>query len=200
MKNKLFILTILASFTISTSAQKSQGTSVVTLGLGYSLFNNIVKTSLDTYQDVKVTSVPTIAFTYDYGLSDNFSLGLAGAFQSNSGTFTNDYFDENYMLQTENAKVSLSRINLALRPLFHYGKSDKLDMYSGLRVGYLVRNVKAESKDPDAVFLDEFDGNRFALGLVPFGFRYFFTDNIGMNMDLQIGTPYVVSGGIALSF
>lgn len=200
MKNKLLLVSLMTAFVFNAQAQKSEGTSVATLGLGYSFFNNIIKNSLESYTDLEVKSVPTIAFSFDHSLTDNFSIGVAGAYQNVSGEFTNTYFDENFDSQTETAKTTISRINLAIRPLFHYGSSDKLDMYSGLRVGYLIRNVTIDSDDPNGDFLGDLDGNRFALGLVPFGFRYFFTDNLGMNMDLQIGTPYVVSGGIAFQF
>jgi hypothetical protein len=200
MKNKLFLVLILSAFVFNAQAQKSEGSSVATVGLGYSLFNNIIKAALETDEEIDVKSVPTIALTFDHALTDNFSIGLAAAYQNVSAEFTNTYFDDNSNSQTETAKTTLSRINIAIRPLFHYGKSDKLDMYSGLRVGYLFRNVTVESDDPNGVYLEEFDGNRFALGLVPFGMRYFFSDNLGINMDLQIGTPYVVSGGIAFQF
>jgi hypothetical protein len=200
MKNKLFLALLMTAFVFNAQAQKSEGTTVATVGLGYSLFNNIIKKALETDEDLDVKSVPTIALTFDHSLTDNFSIGLAAAYQSVSAEFTNTYFDENSVSQTELSKTSVSRINIAIRPLFHYGNSDKLDMYSGLRVGYLIRNVTVESDDPNADLSEEFDGNRFALGLVPFGMRYFFSDNLGINMDLQIGTPYVVSGGIAFRF
>ena len=187
-------------FMFNANAQDSEGASVATVGLGYSFFNNIIKSSLETYSDVKVKSVPTIALTYDLALTDNFSIGVAGAFQNVSGEFTNEYIDQNLDFQTEIATTKVSRLNIALRPLFHYGDGDRLDLYSGIRVGYLIRNVETETSDYLLNVLDELDGNRFALGLVPFGMRYFFTDNLGVNMDLQIGTPYVVSGGIAFTF
>ncbi|MFB1004309.1 MAG: hypothetical protein QMC70_09275, partial [Bacteroidia bacterium] len=113
---------------------------------------------------------------------------------------TNQYIDQNFDIQTEIATTKVSRLNIALRPLFHYGDGDRLDLYSGIRVGYLMRNVETETNDELLNVLGDLDGNRFALGLVPFGMRYFFTDNLGVNMDLQIGTPYVVSGGIAFTF
>ena len=119
MKNKLFLALLMTTFVFNAQAQNSEGTSVATLGLGYSLFNNIIKTSLETYTDVEVKSVPTIAFTYDRALTDNFSIGLAAAYQSVSAEFTNTYFDENFDSQTELAKTSISRLNVAIRPLFH---------------------------------------------------------------------------------
>jgi hypothetical protein len=203
MKNKLFLALLMTAFVFNAQAQNSEGTSVATVGLGYSLVNNLFNVALDTYPEVEVSSVPTIALSYDYGLTDNFSIGIAGAYQSVSGEFENTYLDGNQVSRTETAKATLSRMNIAVRPLFHYGNSDKLDMYSGLRVGYLIRTLDVDSHDPDADVvreLDTFVGNRLAIGLVPFGFRYFFTDNIGLNMDLQIGTPYVVSGGVAFQF
>lgn len=199
MKKFIFALSMIG-FMFNANAQDSGGASVATVGLGYSFFNNIIKSSLETYSDVKVKSVPTIALTYDLALTDNFSIGVAGAFQNVSGEFTNEYIDQNLGFQTEIATTKVSRLNIALRPLFHYGDGDRLDLYSGIRVGYLIRNVETETSDELLNVLDELDGNRFALGLVPFGMRYFFTDNLGVNMDLQIGTPYVVSGGIAFTF
>ncbi|MDB4162031.1 porin family protein [Bacteroidia bacterium] len=199
MKKFIFALSMIG-FMFNANAQDSEGASVATVGLGYSFFNNIIKSSLETYSDVKVKSVPTIALTYDLALTDNFSIGVAGAFQNVSGEFTNEYIDQNLDFQTEIATTKVSRLNIALRPLFHYGDGDRLDLYSGIRVGYLIRNVETETSDELLNVLDELDGNRFALGLVPFGMRYFFTDNLGVNMDLQIGTPYVVSGGIAFTF
>jgi opacity protein-like surface antigen len=198
---KKFILALsMIGFMFNANAQDSEGASVATVGLGYSFFNNIIKNSLETYSDVKVKSVPTIALTYDFALTDNFSIGVAGAFQNVSGEFTNQYIDQNFDIQTEIATTKVSRLNIALRPLFHYGDGDRLDLYSGIRVGYLIRNVETETNDELLNVLGDLDGNRFALGLVPFGMRYFFTDNLGVNMDLQIGTPYVVSGGIAFTF
>jgi hypothetical protein len=203
MKNKLFLVSLMTAFVFNAQAQKSEGTSVATLGLGYSLVNNLFKAGLETYPEITVTSVPTIAVTYDFALTDNFSIGVAGAYQSIGGEINNTYTDGNQVEQTELAKANYSRMNIAIRPLFHYGNSDKLDMYSGLRVGYLFKTLTVDSDDPDAQIeddLNDFVGNRFSLGLVPFGMRYFFTDNIGINMDIQIGTPYVVSGGIAFQF
>jgi|TARA_B110000908_G_C10082675_1_gene370307 opacity protein-like surface antigen len=198
---KKFILALsMIGFMFNANAQDSEGASVATVGLGYSFFNNIIKNSLETYSDVEVKSVPTIALTYDFALTDNFSIGVAGAFQNVSGEFTNQYIDQNFDIQTEIATTKVSRLNIALRPLFHYGDGDRLDLYSGIRVGYLIRNVETETNDELLNVLGDLDGNRFALGLVPFGMRYFFTDNLGVNMDLQIGTPYVVSGGIAFTF
>ena len=198
---KKFILALsMIGFMFNANAQDSEGASVATVGLGYSFFNNIIKNSLETYSDVEVKSVPTIALTYDFALTDNFSIGVAGAFQNVSGEFTNQYIDQNFDIQTEIATTKVSRLNIALRPLFHYGDGDRLDLYSGIRVGYLIRNVETETNDELLNVLGDLDGNRFALGLVPFGMRYFFTDNLGVNMDIQIGTPYVVSGGIAFTF
>lgn len=201
MKNKLFLLSLaVVCMSSAVKAQNEEGQSVVTLGAGYSLVNNIVKSGLETYSDVNVKSVPTIALTYDYGLTDNFSLGVAAAYQSVSGEFTNTYFDNNLDLQTETAKSSFSRMNIAIRPLFHYGGSDKLDLYSGLRVGMLFRNSEVESEQENIDLFGDLSGSRVSIGIVAFGMRYFVSDNIGINMDLQVGTPYIMSAGVAARF
>ncbi len=200
MKIKItLLLSLLTLFTFS-YAQNEEGSSVVTAGVGYSLFNNIITTGLEAFDDVEVSGVPTIAVTYDYAITDNFSIGLAAAHQSAGGEFSNTFLNDDLNEVTETAKTTVSRTNVAIRPLLHYGGNDQLDLYSGLRVGMLFRSIETESTDPDIDVLGDFNGSRFSLGLVVFGMRYFFTDNVGINADLQLGTPYVVSGGVAIKF
>jgi hypothetical protein len=201
MKNKIILLSVMSVFSFSAFAQNEAGQSTVGANVGYSLMTNFIKAIMDEYQDVEVTSVPTIAVTYDFALTDNFSMGIAGAYQSVSGDFTNTYLDENLVEVEESATVAIARTNIALRPLFHYGGNDQLDMYSGLRVGMLFRSLDLTSSDEDVTdAFDGWSGSRLSVGIVAFGMRYYFSDNVGINMDLQVGTPYVVSAGIAAKF
>lgn len=186
----------------SSLAQNSQGQSVVSFNIGYSVVGNLLKSSLEVFEDVKTSSIPTLGLTYDYAITDLFSLGVAASYQSVSAEFTDTYLDENSMTQTDFVKASFARMNFAIRPLIHYGGTDELDLYSGLRIGTVMWNSSYESSQDDFDFEDAdlFNGSRVSVGLVLFGMRYFFTDNIGINFDVQIGAPYIMSGGISAKF
>lgn len=200
MKLKITLLAALAFFAWNpVQAQNEQGQSTVTAGVGYSLIANLVNSALDTYDSIDNSSVPTIAITFDHALTDKFSLGIAASIQNSSADFVDTYLDANQVLQTDNVSASLTRYNVAIRPLFHYGGNDALDLYSGLRIGITGWASSYESNQDD-FSVGGFDGSRLSVGLVAFGMRYYFTDNIGVNFDLQVGAPYIISGGIAAKF
>jgi opacity protein-like surface antigen len=200
---KIFIFIALFLGSQSGFAQTEQGQSVVSLNVGYSLIGNatteLIKGLTDDSQ-VKVRSVPSLMLAYDFGLTDNFSIGVFGGYQSASAEFSYTYFPNLNDSVTEMVKVSGSRLNLAVRPNFHYGNGDNLDLYSGLRIGYLIRNFEQNSTDEDFGVLDIFDGSRVTFGLTLFGARYFVTDNIGLNLEVGIGVPFLFSGGVNFRF
>src|SRR5690606_24788947 len=103
--------------------------------------------------------------------------------------------DENDMEQIETVNADISRLSVAVRPMFHYGSSDRLDMYSGLRVGYKTLSAKHNSKDPVYDDLDTWNRSGFSFGLTAFGFRYYVSDNLGFNMEVSIGMPYAAGVG-----
>ncbi|NJO69913.1 MAG: hypothetical protein HC830_12085 [Bacteroidetes bacterium] len=72
-----------------------------------------------------------------------------------------DYTDINY----GDYRTKINRLNVAARALFHYGNSGKIDMYSGLRLGYTNWGVSTNSKDPDYVADDVVKGGGLLLRL-----------------------------------
>ncbi|MBR9860167.1 porin family protein [bacterium] len=197
-------ITLLASFILIFSglqAQTEQGQSVVCLNAGYSIIGNGLSAAVNELADdnAQLSTTPVIIGSFDYGVTDKFSMGLFFGYQSTKSDFTYTYFDQGDST-TENVTVSGTRTNISIRPNFHYLSSDKLDLYSGLRVGWLFRNFSQNSTDENFETLDIFDGNRFTMGLTLLGARYYFTDNIGINMEVGIGVPYAVNGGLSVRF
>jgi hypothetical protein len=200
MKFKSAIIVFVACLSWSSSrAQNTSGESVVTVGVGYSFFFDFVESALNVYDDVKTTSIPAIALTYDHAITDNFSLGLAFGFQTLSADFHDTYTDINNNIVTDEVSASVTRMNIAMRPLLHYGGSENLDLYSGLRIGLNSVTTSYESTQDDFE-VPNLGGSRVSVGLVVFGMRYFFSDKVGVNFDLQLGTPYIMSVGVAAKF
>lgn len=178
--------------------QKEEGQVVASLGLGYSLIGAIFSVSDNSGDDTKSFATPAIVFAADYGITENFSIGLAGGWQKMGLNYTDySYIDSDGDIVTEDFKYTLSRSNLGVRALFHYGGSDDFDMYSGAKVGYTIWNFKNDSNDPDFITpTDKASGVGFQL--IAFGARGYFSESVGAFFELGLfGAPYFLAGGIA---
>ena len=139
--------------------------------------------------DITVSSVPNIEIGYDYGLAKWFSVGILGAYQKFS-VVENVTGGEN--------KYTISRMVVTSSLLFHYANAGKMDLYSGLRVGFQNWGFKATLDDATVnctAGLEElsvFSGaSSFQLTL--FRIRGYVSDNIGIGGEIAIGAPHFAS-------
>jgi len=147
-------------------------------------------------------SAPALQVSYDYGLAKWFSLGAGVSYQRMSAAFTNFSYTNNETNQTNDVgdlNVDINRIQVGLRALFHYGNANKIDMYSGLRVGIVNSGTKIEVSNPDV--RDDFEsipflGVRPSIQLIPFALRGYVTDNIGISFETAIGAPHFFALGV----
>jgi len=175
------------------NAQNEEYRSVISVSAGYSFTGTLIngiETAINS-DAFSVKSIPVLQVTYDYGINKFFSVGLAAGYQNfdfsiDDYSFTNDAGSE----IIESVSANYSRLNVALRPLFHYANNGELDLYSGFRVGYLNRSLNSDSTD-ETLDLGLIEGGKFAFGVTAFGLRYYFTDNIGAGLEINIGAPYV---------
>ena len=216
-----FKILCLILFATSTFAQNEEHRFVIGVDAGYSLTGALLKTSLDLDgnfggQPINASILPVLQGTADFSLTKVFSMGIAYSHQlvkldAEDYSF---YDTDNGFSRTETFKTNFKRTQIALRPLFHYG-SGSVDMYSGLRIGLLSRGFTdfdgveqqegQTSDDLGRIIFEEdsgliLTGNRFSFGLTAFGIRYYFTENIGFGGELNIGAPYIVSGGLSARF
>ncbi len=187
-------------------AQNADYRSVLGVHAGYSLTGAIITSASDAIDglgedDLNVSGTPALQVTFDYGLTDWLSVGVAGAFQTFSFK-ADDYtfFDDAGMSITENASARSTRMSFALRTLFHYGNKGDLDLYSGLRLQRVQWSSSVDSADPNFGLGDDLDGGRFGIGIVPFGLRYYFTEMIGAGFEIMWGAPYVASLNVNARF
>lgn len=195
---KLVSIILLSLFVVSAQAQNQQGQSEITAGIGYSVLMNAARAAINQGENITADYIPTLQLTYDYAISDLFSMGVALGYQKINSDFVYTYTNDDNIEITENASVDLSRVVVSVRPLIHYGGTDQLDLYSGLKVGIKSVSSDVSSTDPNLDLFDNRNRTGIALGVIPFGMRYHVTDNFGFHADLQIGAPYLVSAGIAL--
>ena len=88
--------------------------------------------------------------------------------------------------------VEGSRNTVAARALFHFGDNPNLDQYAGLRAGMTLW-----SYSDNALLEDEsLNANVFSFRLL-YGLRAYLTDNLAVNLEVGLGSPYLFNGGIA---
>ncbi len=192
---------LLAAFAIvlcgtkQSNAQTMQGESVVTVGLGWSLVGALFGNT----SNATTFSTPAFLGHYDYALGDKFSLGAAFSYQSMGLNYTNYTYTNNAgVLVTEDIKSTYTRTNIGIRPLFHFGDNSDMDMYAGVRLGYQIWKHSHNSSDATWSEVNVFNSRPTVQPL--FGIRYFFTDLIGFNAEIGLGSPYVTMAGINLRF
>jgi hypothetical protein len=187
------------------SAQKYQGQSVVTGGVGFSvvgLFLGLVDNALDAATDIRSTKTPVLLGAYDYGVSDRFSIGVGYTYQSLTLKYDGYYVNGNLdSLKQGSFTDRLTRQNFGLRPMFHFGDNDDLDIYAGLRVSFLRWSYTSNRPDIAGNWASDILGGASPIkAQALFGMRYFFTENLGFNTELAIGPSYFAMIGINARF
>lgn len=201
MKKSTFLTALfLALTTFSAFAQNMTHRHTLSGSVGMNVFQIVGRLDQNFNEDeavnFKSNATPSFGLQYDYAVRKWFSIGFSGSFNTFGSsadqiTVTDEETGEVY---TGSYDLNLSRTNLTVRPLFHYGNSGRIDMYSGLRVGASIwsANVKADGElDAEDLF-----GSVRGTGAIPavqiilFGLRGYVTENIGIGFELGIGAPH----------
>jgi len=148
---------------------------------------------------------PVFQLGYSAKLSPIFSLGVAVSHQKFNFNIT--FADKNIT----NADILIKRSNVGIRGLFHYLDNNVIDLYSGGRVGLTVWKINANAEALDN-FLNSYDfnlpfntdysmlGTALSFQLVLFGADFYITKNIGINTEINLGTPYYSTVGLNYKF
>lgn len=179
----------------SANAQVEQGNFIIDPYVGFPT-NNLAWGSLSSNADFRTVG-PPVSFggRAEFMVADNFGVGLDVNYSITGYQYTDEdyYFDSTTGLYSDATyKYTAKKLRAMLRLNYHIVQTDQMDAYLGFGVGY--RNVNRTF---------EYDGVNdpgTSVTLIPIamrlaiGGRYYFTDNIGLNLEL--GT----SGGSAIQF
>ena len=189
----------------------------VSLHVGLNLFqltNNADITANDSlaFGTANGFGTPTVQIAYDHAFKNWFSLGASFAQNSFGVKFTDLKVGvEGNRTDLGDVKLRFARNSFTIRPLFHYGgNSQRLDLYSGFRFGFSLWTAKANidltEAQKDAIGALKVLDRAKAVGILPqfavtlFGLRGYITDNIGVGFELNLGSPYMLSGGVDYRF
>jgi hypothetical protein len=210
MKRYGLVISLLLVSSVS-FAQHKKDEKLVSLKLGFSttglLLNALGKvdlTSQDSFTigNISTSSRPALSATFDYSLTDRLSLGGIFSHQVFSGTIT-DYAGvvRGKTIGIDQIDFKLKRTYLGVIPKIHWAiNNEDLDIYSGIRLGFLLWTSDVNVNEQNFKALDAFKGGRLALGLVPIGATIYLNQDLGLNADISIGAPYVFSIGVNYRF
>jgi opacity protein-like surface antigen len=223
---KKSILFLFVTLVINTIFAQDSHRNTVAFQAGASLFGTGRFADVKPNENISFTGgnvrvLPTLQGTFDYDINNWLSIGVAASYNNAKIKFEDIKYQNKAV---GNASVKIARTSLAARLLFHYGKNDRFDMYSGLRggVGLWSGAVTASIDDEvltellnsvDGVSIPNFIEKRLTKGstaragfafpqvqVIPFGMRYYITENIGLNAEVALGAPYYFAAGANVKF
>lgn len=212
---KLTLVIILSLSIFFANSQVVDYYSTFKLNTGFSLAGSLVNRFDNTQVIVnKSFTTPVAQLSYDYRIERWFSLGVAVSHQYFGMSFFSTSGSDDLVA------LGVNRVNVGIRPYFHYYSNEVLDFYAGARIGGTIWHLKVETENiyqyaeqilPDLV--EDFVLQRiptinqlsfmwtlFAMQATPFGMEYYITDNFGLNGELTFGSPYFVSIGLNYRF
>jgi hypothetical protein len=184
-----------------TSKAMHKGVNSVNLYYGVSIFSGIYKAAAAADAiDLKFKTVGPVGIVYEHMVTDIVGLGAEFGYTQ----FTMNYTEPGNNSQTglvENWIVQwqFTTIRAMFRANFHFANSENFDAYGLISAGYRNTTFKFNTNDPF------YNANVTFRGGIPFGvkpgigLRYFFTNNIGLNMEIAMGTP-IMCGGLSFKF
>jgi outer membrane protein W len=190
MKNSALIAAlVMVSMTVfgqnATTPSLEKGKFSVSLGYGLVNFGTMYKQIItaETAEQPRIESykeVP-IGLQIEYALSNRWGLGLSAyyeKYQINSSSIS-PFSSERFY---EQEKYEL--LSIMARGSYHFGKIDsQFDPYIGAGIGFMQANNFYNPKKKTLV-----------IGELKLGGRYFFTKNIGVHLEVGLGTILVQTG------
>lgn len=148
-----------------------------------------------------VNGSPAVSLAYDYRLNRVLSLGGVMSYQS----LRFDNFDYEGEQVDPDAQFNLNRTLLGTRVLFHYGRAEQVELYSGVRAGITVWGVRVRNFGDASVGGVDNVGRVTAgvtpqLTIIPFGVRAYVTEGLSLGGELGVGSPHILAAQIGYRF
>ncbi|MFK8046703.1 MAG: outer membrane beta-barrel protein [Crocinitomicaceae bacterium] len=184
------------------NAQVEEGSLVIDPYYGFPNFGERLASSItsENIDDLDVAGFGPAGIRLEYMVADKFGVGLDFIYNSVSVRTQIDSVSNGSVVETYDLDSYARRFRMHLRLNYHFINEDNFDAYVGVGGGTNTRSFGYNTDYPN---YEEGDSGTGAL--IPFsmrfalGSRYYFTDNIGLNLEIGIGGP-VVSGGISFKF
>lgn len=126
------------------------------------------------------TAVPPVAISADYGITEEIGIGGYVGYASAKESILNYDWKYSYTI-------------IGARGTYHFKTDEKLDLYGGALLGYVVGSVKLESDNELSPLIAEPTVGGFAWSFFAGG-RYMFNEKIGAYGELGYGISVLTLG------
>jgi len=175
-----------------------EGTMIFDVYYGFpNLYTSVLKAEYtnnnpgNEYLNVDIGGIGPLGFRFEYLITDKIGFGVDMNYTNTSVTW-NEIINED----TYDYSVKVPRLRVMGKFNFHFAKSDKFDVYTAFAAGYGSFKLVTETNDPNYIFTNLENpipvSIRFALGA-----RYFFTDNLGANLEFGILGGALINVGLS---
>lgn len=171
---KLLLLLVVALFTsnVAFSQVFEKGDIGAHVGIGF--------LSPYSYSGSKM-GVPPVHASFEYGITDKIGVGALVGYTSSKWDLGYGTYDFSYIIA-------------GARGSYHFYRTEKLDTYAGLMLGYNIASAKYKESTPSgSVVLADPKVGGFALGAY-IGANYMFTEKIGAFAELGYSISWASVG------
>lgn len=142
-------------------------------------------------EDVKIGGIGPIGFRAEYMVTDKIGMGIDINYTNTYVSWSEDYTGINY-----NYEISVPRFRAMGKFNFHFTDSDVFDAYGSVGAGYSSWKYKLDTNDPFYTDTEQSSLIPVAFRLAV-GARYFFTDNVGANLEFGLGGGSIIHAGLS---
>ena len=141
--------------------------------------------------NVNIGGIGPIGFRGEYMVTDKIGMGI-------DVNYTNTYvqWTDGVSGTVYNYEITVPRFRAMGKFNFHFTDSDVFDAYGSVGAGYSSFKYKLVTNDPSYTITEQ-------TSLIPVSFRlavggrYFFTDNIGANLEFGLGGGAIIHMGLS---
>ena len=209
LKSLIIAAVAIASINVSTGQAVEQGNVIIDGYYGFpNLYKSVFKAAYANSGEevaLKIGGLGPLGGRVEYMLADKIGLGLDFGFSNTFITYDEISSEYNnttgeYDEVTYEYDFRTSKFGAMVTFNFHFlSNADKLDAYAIAGVGYGNRSFDFTSTNPDYV-AESLSGLIPVAARIGAGMRYFFTDNIGLNIALGFGQGGLLNGGLTVKF
>lgn len=210
----IFGATLALSSSSFAQTEVGEGNVIIDPYVG-TLQTNILRSEPTLFEDETLSNWKLNGGQFAYGLraeymvADNLGLGLDFNYVKSGSNYditsTELVYNQTTMqnesvTRTYNWDYTSVRIRAMLRVNYHFVQSDRVDAYTGFAVGYKHANREWTVEDPNATQDQlELDGALIPVAArLALGTRIYFTDNIGMMIELGAGGGAPIQLGLSV--
>lgn len=191
-------------------AQTIQNEKVISIDAGLSLVGGALDLIIGSGEDIdtdttnnfieisnsSISGGRALVGSFDVGFSARWSIGGFVSTQRRHGSTDFTFENGDNEIFTERVNFNLRRNTFGFTPKIHFGKNKKSDLYSGARMGMVVWVNSIESASGKFDLFDNLITTRPIISLTVFGVRFYPTEYLGLNFELNLGAPNIIGLGI----